>query len=552
MNTAPIGSEHVCVSEDEFVLEMRKIFGDPIGSSASSKVLSEDRCQACFEYLMKLEEKEQAYNEYKASNARLKESGFKMGEDIESVSSVPRLEQTIEGVPEDVKRDILLRAAAYSAYTAVVEKLKENDDKKDQAGAKIQGRWGRYIKDAVGRGKSRRLFLQRQPAPEGLPPKYTLVASKGGLGARMLEVVCPSRWYEVLLRVHALMNHAGRDKIFSAVKEQYWNVPKFAIDRFSKLCQARQQKSFQQSSTASPKLEKSVTAEGFSSRLQVIVFSVATLAKSSSYKNVCCIKDVSTQFVQLWGMKTPDGEKAAEHVLSFMLRFGGAHILHLQNGSAFENDLMNTLARLWEIPLVVGKDLSSELDPTVHLIREILRQWFMDKSRTEEEKITWHTQLDRIAYAVNCTMNQRLGKTPHESVFKCKPKMDPVYPGLTHSVVQETFKRSYAHEEELDPETRAVPLSQRFGGSSEFTHLERPAKLSKREPDALRPPRKLAFLASMLPSSTSPPKNGLDVRGEPRNLDQSSKSAVEELAGKRNSKGDSSRKGDMMDSIMKA
>mmetsp|Transcript_10472 Transcript_10472/g.43637 ORF Transcript_10472/g.43637 Transcript_10472/m.43637 type:complete len:553 (-) Transcript_10472:1393-3051(-) len=552
MNTAPIGSEHVCVSEDEFVLEMRKIFGDPIGSSASSKVLSEERCRACFEYLMKLEEKEQAYNEYKSSNARLKESGFKMGEDIESVSSVPRLEQSIEGVPEEVKRDILLRAAAYSAYTAVLEKLKENDDKKDQAGAKIQGRWGRYIKDAVGRGKSRRLFLQRQPAPEGLPPKYTLVASKGGLGARMLEVVSPSRWYEVLLRVHALMNHAGRDKIFAAVKEQYWNVPKFAIDRFSKLCQARQQKTFQQSSTTSPKLEKGVPAEGFSSRLQVIVFSVANLSTSSSYKNVCCIKDVSTQFVQLWGMKTPDGEKAAEHVLSFMLRFGGTHILHLQNGSTFESDLMNTLARLWDIPLVVGKDLSSELDPTVHLIREILRQWFMDKSRTEEEKITWHTQLDRIAYAVNCTMNPRLGKTPHESVFKCKPKMDPVYPGLTHGVVQETFKRSYAHEEELDPGTRAVSLSQRFGGSSELTHLERPAKLSKREPDAVRPPRKLAFLASMLPSSASPSRNGLEVRGEPRNLDQSSKSAVEELAGKRNSKGDSSRTGDMMDSIMKA
>uniref|UniRef100_A0A7S0BK18 Integrase catalytic domain-containing protein n=1 Tax=Rhodosorus marinus TaxID=101924 RepID=A0A7S0BK18_9RHOD len=551
MNTAPIGSEHVCVAEDEFVLEMRKIFGDPIGSSASSKVLSEDRCQACFEYLMKLEEKEQAYNEYKAANARLKENGLKMGEDIESVSSVPRLEQSIGGVPEEVKRDILLRAAAYSAYTAVVEKLKENDDKKDQAGAKIQGRWGRYIKDAVGRGKSRRLFLQRQPAPEGLPPKYTLVASKGGLGARMLEVVSPSRWYEVLLRVHALMNHAGRDKIFSAVKEQYWNVPKFAIDRFSKLCQARQQRNFHQSSTASPKLEKSVTTEGFSSRLQVIVFSVASLANGSSYKSVCCIKDVSTQFVQLWGLKTADGEKAAEHVLSFMLRFGGAHILHLQNGSVFENDLMNTLAKLWDIPLVVGKDLSSELDPTVHLIREILRQWFMDKSRTEEEKITWYTQLDRIAYAVNCTMNQRLGKTPHESVFKCKPRMDPVYPGLTHSVVRETFKRSFAHEEELDPETRAVPLSQRFAGSSDLTHLERPAKLSKREPDAIRPPRKLAFLASVLPSP-SPQRNGLDVRGEPRNLDQSSKSAVEELAGKRNSKGDSSRAGDIMGSIMKA
>jgi len=314
----------------------------------------------------------------------------------------------------------------------------------------------------------------------------------------------------------------------------------------------------------------------------VIVFSVASLANGSSYKSVCCIKDVSTQFVQLWGLKTADGEKAAEHVLSFMLRFGGAHILHLQNGSVFENDLMNTLAKLWDIPLVVGKDLSSELDPTVHLIREILRQWFMDKSRTEEEKITWYTQLDRIAYAVNCTMNQRLGKTPHESVFKCKPRMDPVYPGLTHSVVRETFKRSFAHEEELgpyappaaqhdeshpivdvlnvwsflprpplDPETRAVPLSQRFAGSSDLTHLERPAKLSKREPDAIRPPRKLAFLASVLPSP-SPLRNGLDVRGEPRNLDQSSKSAVEELAGKRNSKGDSSRAGDIMGSIMKA
>lgn len=74
---------------------------------------------------------------------------------------------------------------------------------------------------------------------EGLPPKYTLVASKGGLGATVLDVVKPSRWYEVLLQVHSQKNHAGRDKIFAAVKEQYWNVPKFAIDRFSKLCQVR-------------------------------------------------------------------------------------------------------------------------------------------------------------------------------------------------------------------------------------------------------------------------------------------------------------------------
>lgn len=413
-------------------------------------------------------------------------------------------------------------------------------------------------------------------------PQYCLVASRGGLGATMLEVIKPSRWYEVLRAVHSQKNHAGRDKIFSAVKERYWNVPKFAIDRFSKLCQVSGAKKTSEKKTTSL-LRSGTNAPGWTTKTRSSVrrkkglpsedktrhhvhfrpcvlyvlcsyvvcccrrdnrrtckyyqdvihiqlfyrprlvnlhcrqtfsagfkslFSLQSmlrrnlLTRCGAFANhpnavmafetdekigrrcigyvdffspsrfpsmvhqrcrsdllwffrtwmeqvVCCIKDVSSQFVQLCALRSVDGEEAGRHVLSFLFRFGGAHILHSENGEAFDSALMDYLAKRWDYPLVLGGYLQDDSTQSVELAEEFAEQWFNDPSRTEQEKLQWDTQLEKIAYSVNCTVNRKNGKSPHECVFGQKPKMGPVLPGITHSLVRDTYRRSFIREEEL-------------------------------------------------------------------------------------------------------
>mmetsp|Transcript_640 Transcript_640/g.2136 ORF Transcript_640/g.2136 Transcript_640/m.2136 type:complete len:218 (-) Transcript_640:643-1296(-) len=167
-----------------------------------------------------------------------------------------------------------------------------------------------------------------------------------------------------------------------------------------------------------------------------------------------------------------------------MYRFGGAHILHAHDADGFANDLMTALARIWDYPIVMGRELFDFASHSVALVKEFLIQWFCDKSRSEEEKTHWDQQLDRIAYSVNCTVSAEGGKSPYEQVFGHKPKMGPVFPGLSHNVVRETFKRSFVREEELEKNERNHPLSFKHTSPIDLNQAERPYKLLRREGDS--------------------------------------------------------------------
>lgn len=223
-----------------------------------------------------------------------------------------------------------------------------------------------------------------------------------------IRILPREKYFDVLLDIHTLCKHGGRDKMLNYIKNKYY-IPKKPVEIFVSLCPKCHTKRNGFKNEARMNVSKKLNIRG---QVDLIDFQ---FCPDGDYNWLISYQDDATKYLNLRPLKTNGADEITLELMKIFLTFGAPIILQLDNRHEFVAQVTENLTAMWP-------------ECKVHKSHHIKGC----KSEIERMLLTWMTDNHTKKWSIGCFVVQyeknnichRLNGKPYKALFTCDPKAD--------------------------------------------------------------------------------------------------------------------------------
>jgi hypothetical protein len=238
--------------------------------------------------------------------------------------------------------------------------------------------------------------LYRQKDKRHLNPRY---------------VVPKSEVFDVITQEHLKLLHAGRNKVWPAIEQQYYGIKREDVEFILKRCKNC---TLNLPSATKAPLVPIISGRAWE-RVQIDLIDMRH-EPSGQYKWILHIKDHFSKYTQLYPLKSKHAEPIAECFALFIAAFLPPKIMQADNGKEFKGALLILLQK-FGIRVINGAPRSPQTQGLVEqangVVEAKLCAWKMDNGSTK-----WSDGLLEVTLAMNTQKHSTIGCAPAELLFR--------------------------------------------------------------------------------------------------------------------------------------
>ncbi|XP_071054394.1 KRAB-A domain-containing protein 2-like [Onthophagus taurus] len=216
----------------------------------------------------------------------------------------------------------------------------------------------------------------------------------------------------ILEKVHKDTGHKRRLGMEKEIAKKYCNIPRSVIEEYLKLCAMCQLK---RKSKQKGLVVKPIISTGFNKRGQIDLIDMQT-EPDGPYKFIMNYQDHLTKFVFLKPLKTKKAEEVAYNLMDIFGIVGAPCLLHSDNGREFVNQVITSLADMFQAKIIHGKPRHSQSQGSIEKanqdVRDILITWMQENETTK-----WAEGLRFVQLKKNRSFHRGIQRTPYEAMF---------------------------------------------------------------------------------------------------------------------------------------
>ncbi|XP_051167059.1 KRAB-A domain-containing protein 2-like [Leptopilina boulardi] len=260
-------------------------------------------------------------------------------------------------------------------------------------------------------------------------------------GNREIRYFCKvEEYFHVLDKAHADTQHKRTRVMEAELKKKYVNISRHIIDIYLSLCEECQLK---KKTKKRGLVVRPILSSQMNSRCQVDLIDMQS-EKDGEFRFILNYQDHLTKFTMLKALKTKTAKEVAYHLVDIFCIFGAPYILQSDNGREFRNQLIESLAEIWNgLKMVHGKPRHSQSQGSVERsnqdVRDMLISWMADNNNNH-----WSEGLRFIQSKKNRVLHSGIKTSPYEAMFGCPQKI-----GLSDSpLLAEVYSAIETEEQE--------------------------------------------------------------------------------------------------------
>ena len=224
-------------------------------------------------------------------------------------------------------------------------------------------------------------------------------------------VVLKAEVFDIIAEEHLKLLHAGRNKVWPTIEQQYYGIKREDIEFILKRCKNC---TLNRPNTTKAPLVPIISGRAWE-RVQIDLIDMRH-EPSGQYKWILHIKDHFSKYTQLYPLKSKHAKPIADCFAQFIAAFLPPKIMQADNGKEFKGALL-ILLRKYGIQVVNGAPRSPQTQGLVEqangVVENKLRAWKMDHGSTE-----WKDGLLEVTLAMNTQIHSTIGCAPAELLFR--------------------------------------------------------------------------------------------------------------------------------------
>jgi hypothetical protein len=244
-------------------------------------------------------------------------------------------------------------------------------------------------------------------------------ASCGGCAttlAALHDIVIPSDKYELINMIHCTkLGHFGVDITLHKLRQQglTWPLMRQHVQQFIRQCPLCQKLSAIKIAIKT----KPFTTAALEPQEKLNIDSLGPLPESRGFIFILVVICCFTRFVELYPLRSTEGEEAARHLATHAGRYGTPSQIVNDGGSQFVNETVETLKVLLDTANIQTLPYSKEENAIVERInKEVMRHL---RAFVFDERIlgNWSDYLPMVQRIINSTPHSSIGCSPAELLF---------------------------------------------------------------------------------------------------------------------------------------
>lgn len=231
-----------------------------------------------------------------------------------------------------------------------------------------------------------------------------------------VEIVCIEDYYDILLKTHLKLQHAGRDKLKAYMSDRN-NICLWAISIFVKLCpHCQKTKKIKRKGL----VVKPLISEQFQARGQIDLLDFQ-LENDGPWKWVFHYQDHLTKFCFLAPLKQKSAVEVAGRLKHVFNVIGAPLILQSDNGREFRNKVMSKLIARWpRCKYIHGRPRYPQSQGSIERANGSVKNMIMSYM-SDNDTTHWAKGLEDIQWTRNNLWHRTIRRTPFEAVFGARP-----------------------------------------------------------------------------------------------------------------------------------
>ena len=236
---------------------------------------------------------------------------------------------------------------------------------------------------------------------------------------RKYQTVLPASCIDLALHyIHSEMGHPGRDKTLAMARDRfYWPNMHSDVEWYIKNCKRCVLRK-------TPTTERApLTNIHTYQPLELVCVDYLTLEQSKGgIQNILVITDHFTKFAQAIPTKNQTARTTAEALFkNFVVHYGIPSVLHSDQGTQFESNIIQELCKL----LNIKKTRTTPYHPMGNGITERFNRTLIKMLGTLEnnQKADWKSHIPSLVHAYNCMPQETTGHSPYYLMFGREPKL---------------------------------------------------------------------------------------------------------------------------------
>ena len=221
--------------------------------------------------------------------------------------------------------------------------------------------------------------------------------------------------YDHLLKIHLSIGHGLRDAMVKHTGHLY-NVPVSVITAFCDSCLFCKGK---RRGVVKGLVVKPILSKDYGSRSQLDLIDMQS-QPDGDYKFILNYQDHLTKYLLLRPLKRKTAEAVVKKVKQIFADFCPPRILHTDNGREFDNGLLESLCKDFNVELVHGKARHSQSQGSVERANQDVENILMTEMR-ERKSGSWKAILPVVQFKKNSKWHRGINQSPAEALFGRKP-----------------------------------------------------------------------------------------------------------------------------------
>ena len=217
--------------------------------------------------------------------------------------------------------------------------------------------------------------------------------------------------FDIIIQEHLQLLHAGRNKVWPAIEQQYYGIKREDVEFILKRCKNC---TLNRLNTTKAPLVPIISGRAWE-RVQIDLIDMRH-EPSGQYKWILHIKDHFSKYTQLYPLKSKHAGPIADCFALFIAAFLPLKIMQADNGKEFKGALL-ILLRKYGIRVINGAPRSPQTQGLIEqangVVENKLRAWKMDHGSTE-----WKDGLLEVTLAMNTQIHSTIGCAPAELLFR--------------------------------------------------------------------------------------------------------------------------------------
>jgi hypothetical protein len=234
--------------------------------------------------------------------------------------------------------------------------------------------------------------------------------------AALHDIVIPNDKYELINMIHCTqLGHFGVEITLRKLKQQglSWPLMRQHVQQFIRQCPLCQKVSAIKIAIKT----KPFTTASLEPQEKLNIDSIGPLPESRGFIYILVVICCFTRFVELFPLRSTEGEEAARHLATHAGRYGTPSQIVNDGGSQFVNDTVETLKVLLDTANIQTLPYSKEENAIVERVnKEVMRHL---RAFVFDERIieNWSDYLPMVQRIINSTPHSSIGCSPAELLF---------------------------------------------------------------------------------------------------------------------------------------